>query len=483
MKKYLKWMNAENLSVLAGLLLISVILGKPAFIGVADNGDFLRIMNTVGLNYYNPLEAHEDRFFTYSHERFAYDIPFRGLYPSSQIIIVFLVRLIAELVNSSYFNIRILGGAYALLILTALWLLVKHNKQGSLLTGLVLGGAILFVFFDTGYLAYFHSLFGEPVSLIAMLLVFALGLKLLNQELPTRSALLLLFAAILLLITAKLQNAPIGILFALIFLRFSRLRQEKSWRVMACCLSLALALTSIALYAAAPKGLKHINLYQTVFYGILYDSPNVKADLKEMGLPEQLEVLAGTNFFESGTAIPQTDASLKGLFYDRVSHKDVLFFYMKHPERLIGNMRAAAENGFSIRPYYLGNYEKDEQKGPGALSYANSGWSELKNRVLPHSLGFITVFYLCYYGGAIYIWVCSKHRNIRMKAELLMLLGLIGLFALLTPVLGDGLADIGKHLFLFNVCFDMMTITMLVSCLQLSIRLLPKNPNKQEASL
>ncbi|MNL77763.1 hypothetical protein D3C87_2040060 [compost metagenome] len=41
-----------------------------------------------------------------------------------------------------------------------------------------------------------------------------------------------------------------------------------------------------------------------------------------------------------------------------------------------------------------------------------------------------------------------------------MLLGLIGLFSFLVPIMGDGRADIGKHLFLFNVSFDMMAVVM-----------------------
>ncbi|MNP80030.1 hypothetical protein D3C76_1779990 [compost metagenome] len=41
-----------------------------------------------------------------------------------------------------------------------------------------------------------------------------------------------------------------------------------------------------------------------------------------------------------------------------------------------------------------------------------------------------------------------------------MLLGLIGIFSFLVPILGDGRADIGKHLFLFNVSFDMMAVVM-----------------------
>lgn len=68
---------------------------------------------------------------------------------------------------------------------------MKYNARGSYVTGLLLGAAILFVFYDIGYLAYFNSLFGEPVSMVFMLLTFALGLRLTSQEKPTTKGLTL----------------------------------------------------------------------------------------------------------------------------------------------------------------------------------------------------------------------------------------------------------------------------------------------------
>lgn len=453
--------SVEVLSVLAGILLIVVVLWRPVFIGVADNGDFLRIMNTAGLQYYDASESYEDRFFSYSHERFAYDAPLRGFYPSSQVLVVWLARTIASIINGNYFNIRILGAIYTLLLLSALWLLVKYNKPQTPALGLAIGGVLLFVFFDMGYLAYFHSLYGEPVSMLGLLLAFALGLRLLRRSVPDRTGIVLLFLAVLFLILAKIQNAPLGLLFTLIFLRLAWLYKDTGWKRLAWLLSGLLLLSSITLYATAPGGLKHINLYQTVFYGILYQSPDVKADLASLGLPQELEVLAGTNYFESGTAISQTDDALEEMFFNRISHKDVLLFYIKHPVRLWDNMKTAAESAFSIRPYYLGNYEKQEQLSPGALSFTFSGWSELKNRWLPHRLEAIVLFFVLYLGAAVHMWIKSRDTAGRIRAELVMLLGGAGLFAFVTPVLGDGLADIGKHLFLFNVCMDMMMIVLL----------------------
>ncbi|MNY47384.1 hypothetical protein D3C86_1826500 [compost metagenome] len=104
-----------------------------------------------------------------------------------------------------------------------------------------------------------------------------------------------------------------------------------------------------------------------------------------------------------------------------------------------------------LRPYYLGNYEKSEGKPEKALSYAYSTWSQFKREVLPHSLGFLAVFYLLYYAGVLFEYFRSRDLRGRIAGELLMLLGLI---------MGDGRADIGKHLFLFNVSFDMMAVVI-----------------------
>ncbi|NQX45762.1 hypothetical protein HQN87_10500 [Paenibacillus tritici] len=457
MKRLLK---SEYLITLAGGVLIIYLLFMKPFIGVADNGDFLRMMNTIGLNYYEAAESYADRFFSFSHSSFSYDNLFSGFYPSSQILVVLIPRLLAGLVHGSYFDIRILGAVYALLLLAATWMIVKLGAKASYTTGLLLGAAMLFVFYDIGYLAYFNSLYGEPVSMVFMLLTFALGLRITGQERPTPKGLTLFFIAVLFLICSKIQNAPVGLAFALIFLRLRTLNGTGSWRKLALSLGVATALVSVIMYVAAPKELKHINLYQTVFFGILNESPDVRGDLQDLGLPERLEVLAGTNYFQGDTVIKQDDPSLTPDFYDRVSHKDVLFFYMKHPGRLIDNMQYAAENSMSIRPYYLGSYEKSEGKPPGAVAGMYSGWSELKNKHLPHSLGFLVVFYLVYYAGVLFQYFRSREIAGRIAGELMMLLGLIGLFSFLVPILGDGRADIGKHLFLFNVCFDMMAVAM-----------------------
>lgn len=99
MKKFWK---PEYLVGLAGCGIIIYLLFVGPFIGVADNGDFLRMMNTIGLNYYDTGASYADQFFNFSHSSFAYENLFRGFYPSSQIFIVLVPRLIGGLIHGSF---------------------------------------------------------------------------------------------------------------------------------------------------------------------------------------------------------------------------------------------------------------------------------------------------------------------------------------------------------------------------------------------
>lgn len=455
--------NTERVYLVVVACVAIVLLFTGTFIGVADNGDFLRIMGATGLNYYDALESYEDRFFNFAHAHFAYDSFFRGFYPTTQLILVFLARFVGGIFNSSAFDIRFLAFFYVAFLLLAGYLLIKYNKTKSWIVASTLAVLMVVVFADVGYLIYFNSLFGEPVSFVFLLLTIALGLVLTKQEKPSKRVLIFFFASALFLVCSKTQNAPIGVGFALLGIRFIYLNKyDKSWRKLAAVLCAITFVASVVMYAAAPKDFKNINIYQTVFFGILNGSPDVDGDLQKLGLPDKLSVLAGTNYFQTDTAIKQDDPSLTSDFYDRISHVDVLLFYIQNPSRLISRMEVAAENGMTIRPYYLGNYEKAEGKPAGANTFAFSTWSEFKKQYIPNKLWFIVLFFVLFFAAASYEWVRRKDTRSRIAVELFVLLALIGIFSFLIPIVGDGLADLSKHLFLFNVVFDMMFVTAIV---------------------
>jgi len=456
----------EWLAALAAAAIIIAILFTKPFVGVADNGDFPRLMGMAGI-YHQADEPRADKYFSYAHSVFAYGSWFGGGYVSSQALLVAAASLVGKLWDGQWFHIRVLGAMYGLLLGLAYYLLVRFGKSGRPLADLAAAAALVFIFTDIGYIAYFNSFFGEPYSLVTLLLTVAFAIGVIRQEHRGRGLLTAFFAAALLLATSKIQNAPIGVLLGLLAFRFMTLRNETRWRRTAAFFGAALIVCSAVMYAAAPQELKHINLYQTVFYGILKDSPDPAADLRELGLPESLAVNAGTNYFEAGTTIPQDDPRLESDFYARVSHADVALFYLRHPGRFVQKLERAAENGMTIRPYYLGNFEKAEGKAPGAMAFAFSGWSEFKRGVLPNRLWLVGSFFAAYYLALAAAYLRRPDKRDRILLELGAAIGLIGAFAFIVPLIGDGEADLGKHLFLFNVVFDLMVLISFACALRL----------------
>jgi putative flippase GtrA len=458
------------LAVGAGLILWLLML-KP-FVGIADNGDFQRIMATVGLDYGVPHESFSDRFYGYFHSQYRFREPGLGGYISTEIPVVLLAVLLNLLLYSGeVFDIRFLAGVYGVLLLAALYGLMKTGYLQNKAVRWFTAALSLFVFFDLGYIAYFNSLFGEPVSLVFLLLTVILGIRILDRG-GQGSGIGLLTSFIVcavFLIGSKVQNAPVGLMLALFAWRLRPLYTDRAWKRRVTVASAVLLLCSVLIYVTAPRELRTINQYQSVFYGILKDSPHPEKDLEELGLDPKLAVLAGTNYFTPNTPIPQQSPELTELFYKHISHGKIAEFYVTHPARFWKKLEATASSAFTIRPLYLGNYEQSAARGYRATFVSFDEWSRIKHELLPHSFYLILAFYAFYYGVLIRRWLHSSGLSGKLLAELFMLVGVIGAVSYVVPVLGDGEADLAKHLFMFNACFDLMLVISLVWMCRLAV--------------
>ncbi|WP_127580105.1 glycan biosynthesis hexose transferase WsfD [Paenibacillus koleovorans] len=448
-----------TLAVVCGIIIYVTMV--PPIVGMADNGDFLRIMATVGLDYLDPTLSYDDKYFGFYIEDWSLVMLGKGAYITTQTLVVFAATLLNRVLHSnSVFDMRFMVLLYGALLLVAFYYLLRWNKsKTSIAFNGLLAVLLVVVFADGAYVAYFNSLFGEPVSLVFLLLTLAFGIALTRQEKPSKRLLALYFTACLFFVFSKIQNAPVGVLAGLMGFRFLGFSPDRGWRRRVIGFSLALVLGSAAMYALAPKQFKEINIYQTVFYGVLKDSDTVQADLQELGLSPELAVLANTNFFTPNTPIPQRDPQLYEMFYNRMSHAKIAAFYLKHPGRLLEKLEVAAQEGMKIRPYYLGTYEQSEGQPRGAVLTKLSLWSEGKKAWLPNRFWFVFALYVFYFGVLVWEYLRAASLRQRVFAELFALVGCIGAISFLIPVIGDGEADLAKHLFLFNVCFDVMLVS------------------------
>lgn len=458
-----KLWKPEFVVVLVTLVILGCILLLRPIIGMANNGDFERMMTSAALQY--ATDDPDQKYFNYFISRFLVEgsvLTAMPSYLSSQVILVKLSAWISQWFTPGWFDIRFLAAVYMILLAVAFYLLVKSNRTESAWPQWTLAAMLVLVFADSGYTAYFNSLFGEPVSMIFLLLIAAFAIAISLKEKPSLWLLIGFYAAGIFVVGAKVQNAPVGLILLLLSLRMWRLNTDRAWRGTVVAGSLLLVASSIIIYLSIDKNIKVINQYQTVFYGILKDSPTPEEDLEELGLNPEWAVLAGTNYFVPDLPIDIKSPEFESELRDNISHSKIAMFYLKHPLRYWEKLQITAQNAFTIKPSYMGNYEQAEGKSPGALSHAYTLWSKFKVHVLPKSMLFILVFYAAFFLVWISGYLENKSNSKRIYLEVLLGIALIGIIQFIVPVIGDGEADLEKHLFLFNVCFDIMFVAAVV---------------------
>lgn len=81
---------------------------------------------------------------------------------------------------------------------------------------------------------------------------------------------------------------------------------------------------------------------------------------------------------------------------------------------------------------------------------------------LPHSLTFLLLFFGTYTVILTKQYLKAGEVNEKIYFGTFLIIMIIGCIQFVVPIICDGEADLSKHLFLFNVCFDIMFIYMSV---------------------
>jgi hypothetical protein len=487
--RMLRRIGAEIAVICVIATVLACVLMPAPITGVADNGDFERIMNSTGLSHI-PTDP-SDRYFGYVNREYAIigGTLFDGGYISSEIPLVLAAIGISRLFSTpGIFDIRVLSLFYSLIFIFAFFLVIRSIKRMSAAAFVPVSIILLFVFTDIGYLAYFNSFYGEAVSLVFLMLMMGGALYCISDavtgEKPKLWALTVFFIGLAFFVSAKVQNIPSGLLALVFGLRLMALRRDRIWRRTAIISIVFVLAASLLTFTSVSKDIKICNKYQSVFYGILKDSPDPSSDLAELGLNPAYSSLAGTNYFMDSYPVDIRSAEFKDEIFKKVTYAKVAGFYLKHPDRFLSKLDTAASNAFMIRPG-MGNFEKSAGKGYGATADYLDAWSDLKDGLFPHKLSFIlrffSIFILLLCIEYIRAVGSSSRRGTNksgkyalsgsmLMVELVAALFLIAVSQLAVPILGDGEADISKHLFLFNTTFDLLFTALAVYAVHCLIR-------------
>ncbi|AEV67761.1 hypothetical protein [Acetivibrio clariflavus] len=465
--------------IIVAVFLVGILMIKP-IIGVADNGDFERIMITTGLEY--KTSDYNEKYFNYVNREYLSTSPFvNGIrYFSSTLIFVLAAKFINSIVlfNKGIFDIRFLAVLYCCMLLLFIYLMAKHDKKSVPIVNFIYIILTVLIFTDAGYISYFNSLYGEALAFTSLLLVIAMAVYLSRSQNPRVLALIAFYVAAIFLTCAKFQYIPIGIVIAMFSLLFLRLRKDKKWRIaISTCIAAILAI-SVAAYVSIPDVFRVCNKYQSVFYGVLKDSDTPEADLEKLGLNKEYAMLAGTHYFMGKYPIDIKEQGFREEINSKVSPFKVAMFYLRHPIRYIQKLEITANKAFKLILGF-GNYEKSHDPTPKKEVSNFRVWSDFKDNVLPHSLWFLFLFFAAYTAILIFQYRKADGASEKLYFATFLLVMIIGIIQFIIPVICDGEADLSKHLFLFNVCFDIMFIYMVVWLTEyVFVSLKRKNLNK-----
>ncbi|SDC17395.1 hypothetical protein SAMN02799630_00718 [Paenibacillus sp. UNCCL117] len=451
----------------AGVFLITVLaLFVPPFIGMADNGDYFRILYGNGLYFSEP--DYNSQYLGYFVKQYGilqyYNENAAALFSSQSLFIRLALLLNVWLYDHQVFDLRVQAVIYTLMYTAAVYLLVEAvTWKLSAKLGYPIAAAAVFMFGDTGYTAYFNSFYSEALVLVMAMLLFASGLLLYRRR-YNDYALLALFAASALLLTAsKQQNAPVGAIVAVAGAVLVFIRTGRAYRILVTGVLAGLLAAGVGIYALIPKEFVNINKYHAMTRGVLMESRDPEAALRSFGIDEQFAALNRSIYYKPYSTVDVDSELLEQAFYSKYGFGSILGYYVTHPDQAGQMLNLAARSGFTIRPPAMGNYERTEGKPFGAQTTFFSGYSLLKDALAPKTFGFVIIWMtvvLGIYMPSFIAAVRARRARSIWRLPLVAMMMMIGLSGIFVSIIGAGDADLSKHEFLFTASFDLVTFVM-----------------------
>lgn len=427
-----------------------IYLFFPMSISMQDSGALTHIEKGLG------LEKAESTFENGNYAELHYKIQAEGTKGEYSGASKFYLSPLIALSKAFHknFDARLLGGFYLLLMLAAVWIVLRSVRMKQIWQNVMLAALLYFIFFDVAYLVYFNTLYTEAGFLVFLVLTCALYTKLAFSEQPKTPILIFYYLCAFLLCGMKPNMAFIGSFFALIGLRLLPLRKGYPFRILNAVLAVLLAVMPFFAFRDTMPVNRKQDLYNSVFYGILKDQEDVPAALTKLGLSNQLAPYAGTAAFQ----VEIDSEDLKTEFFDKIGYGDIAAYYLKNPGVFLEKWKVSANNAFENRPRYLGNYTAESGKEPKDLAGGFALYSTVKRTVFPAKSGFVFLFALLFVLGALYLRKETDHPGAKAFCDASVILGIFSLVLFPIPVITFGESELVRHMGVYAMLFDVMFV-------------------------
>ncbi len=450
------------LAVATAATVVSLQLFVHPIVGLADNGDFAKIMAPAGLAY--ETDVYGERYWNWALVKFAI-VPaarFPGEYRSSETLFAkAAVEVSRWLRPGKEFDIRILGMLHLAVFAAFVGLIAAATRDLPFAVQCALLALTVFFFTDVGYVAEFNSLYSQTASLLFLLLTIGVTAVAIRRGKLDGPWLVLYFGCAALFVCSKPQEFLHGPLLAFLGLGLAGGTVRRWWRQPAVWFAAGLCVLSLTYYFAIPRrAIREVGLYHTVFMELLPRSPDPARDLDELGLDRGLLRYSGVNAYqaEAPLAIPE----FRRQFFERCGYAKVLAFYLRHPARFFDRLELAGRGAFDLRPGQPGNYDRRAGFPPQARTSRFSAWSSLRSR-LGGRTGIVAVVALLAGSLATSVWLLPPTRRGRLARAALVLFVAVALLEFVVCSFADYLGDVSRHLYAFQGLWDALLLANLTA--------------------
>jgi hypothetical protein len=465
----LRWLLT---ALLLGAALVGTVLQLD--VGLADNGDYTRLMQWFstgpsGFDENWPAEGsaeYAERFYNDVPAFWKLDFPFASRWVSS-ILLVWLPGLLLNLImfSTDTLYLPMLSFAPRLFLLVFLWLLLrriaKDGERTVSLLSVVVGLPLVFISFNTDYIAYFSSFYQEPASLIGLgLILLTIGYYTGKQDSRWRPW--LSAAAVFFMTTAKLSNIHWALIAMLLLVPWKQLRHRRK-RLVVYVLLIGVLPAGFTLLQASLYGTRTVNAYQSIYCGALMFSDHPSAHLDRLGMSGATGYIGHHAYGEEGKEAMRR-------FPNRLSHGTVTDILLHEPVIAWRMLTFAADSMQQAELTHLSKAVLNNRPGTtrpwprwtaatAAQATPLDSWSRLKRTVFPRGHALIASTVLLF----LLLWIARRSVNplLRIFASAGMLLAMGLLADMWMQIFGDGQRDLIKHLYLANICWDGLLVASL----------------------
>ena len=447
----------EALCLAVYAAIAGVQLFKTPIVGVADNGDFPKV-----LGHLDVCDSHEYNQYVVYRYRIGRECRWDSHLTSSEAVFVRIIKQFAAWNQDYDISVRAEGRAHLIVVLAALAILLWALRKSRPIFRFGIPVLVILIFSDVAYVAYLNSFYMDAASMVFLMLTISLAIAAVLRPQPW-STIAFGIAAVF-FVTSKSQHALLGPLLAGLAAWFAvSSPQGRSRRWMACAIAALAATVAMTMFTTAEY--RAFALYNLTFFRLAKQSPNPGETLRELGLPPTYLPLVGTYSFNPG--VPATDPKWQVEFLARTSFSKLAAYYLRHPEVAFRGIRETLSvDAEGIRASYLGNYLRQDGYPPGALARHFGMWSQLRSWLFHVWPFHAVVLYVLVCGGCAWCWFRPAVAAEWPLYPVCLVLAAGGAIEFVCSALLDCL-ETARHLFLFHVITEMLIVFAVAALLDL----------------